>query len=146
MCSQTKNSCAKAFDNQLRSNNLKPKKSRGRGGGSICPLPLKASMVNTPFPTRHAILVSTDQSAKYIPNSDQLGKMHTLRPFQTNQARCVSVFLTTCVSSIIRTSIIRTPLLGHYLFIPNRYSINHSELKCGFIISSGLNVFTFKTR
>ena len=32
MCSQTRNSCAKAFDNQSRSKNLKPKKSRGGGG------------------------------------------------------------------------------------------------------------------
>ena len=29
MCSQTRNSCAKAFDNRSRSKNLKPKKSRG---------------------------------------------------------------------------------------------------------------------
>ena len=29
MCSQTRNSCAKAFDNQARSKNFKPKKSRG---------------------------------------------------------------------------------------------------------------------
>ena len=29
MCSQTRNSCAEAFDNRLRSKNLKPKKSRG---------------------------------------------------------------------------------------------------------------------
>ena len=41
MCSQTRNSCAKAFDNRPRSKNLKPKKSRGGGQ------PLKASRVNT---------------------------------------------------------------------------------------------------
>ena len=29
MCSQTRNSCAKAFDNRSRGKNLKPKKSRG---------------------------------------------------------------------------------------------------------------------
>ena len=29
MCSQTRNSCAKAFDNRSRSKNLKPKKLRG---------------------------------------------------------------------------------------------------------------------
>ena len=37
MCSQTRNSCAKAFDNRLRSKNLKPKKSRG--GGQFDPSP-----------------------------------------------------------------------------------------------------------
>ena len=35
MCSQTRNSCAKAFDNRSRSKNLKPKKLRGGGGGQI---------------------------------------------------------------------------------------------------------------
>ena len=35
MCSQTRNSCAKAFDNQSRSKNLKPKKSSVGGEGSI---------------------------------------------------------------------------------------------------------------
>ena len=29
MCSQTRNSCAKAFDNRSRGKHLKPKKSRG---------------------------------------------------------------------------------------------------------------------
>ena len=43
MCSQTRNSCAKAFDNRSRSKNLKPKKSRG---GQFDPPPLKASRVN----------------------------------------------------------------------------------------------------
>ena len=33
MCLQTRNSCAKAFDNRSRSKNLKPKKSRRGGGG-----------------------------------------------------------------------------------------------------------------
>ena len=42
MCSQTRNSCAKAFDNRSRSKNLKPKNSRG--GGVKSP-PLKASRV-----------------------------------------------------------------------------------------------------
>ena len=37
MCSQTRNSCAKAFDNQSRSKNLKPKNSRG--GGQFDPPP-----------------------------------------------------------------------------------------------------------
>ena len=27
----------------------------------------------------------------------------------------------------------KQPNLGHYCFIPNRCSINHSELKCGFV-------------
>ena len=38
MCSQTRNSCAKAFDNRSRSKNLKPKKSRG-GAGQFNPPP-----------------------------------------------------------------------------------------------------------
>ena len=42
MCSQIRNSCAKAFDNRSRSKNLKPKKSKG--GGQFDP-PLKASRV-----------------------------------------------------------------------------------------------------
>ena len=42
MCSQTRNSCAKAFDNQSRSKNLKQKKLRG--GINLTPL-LKASGV-----------------------------------------------------------------------------------------------------
>ena len=43
MCSQTRNSCAKAFDNRSRSKNLKPK---NRGGCQFDPLPpLKASRV-----------------------------------------------------------------------------------------------------
>ena len=37
MCSQTRNSCAKAFDNRSRSKNLKSKKSRG--GGNLTPPP-----------------------------------------------------------------------------------------------------------
>ena len=44
MCLQTRNSCAKAFDNRSRSKNLKPKISRG-GGGQFDPPPLKASRV-----------------------------------------------------------------------------------------------------
>ena len=36
MCSQTDNSCAKAFDNRSRSKNLKPKKSRGGGVNLTC--------------------------------------------------------------------------------------------------------------
>ena len=43
MCSQTRNSCAKAFDNRSRSKNLKPK---NRGGGDQFGTPLKASRVN----------------------------------------------------------------------------------------------------
>ena len=43
MCSQTRNSCAKASDNRSRSKNLKPKKSRGVN--LTPPLPLKASRV-----------------------------------------------------------------------------------------------------
>ena len=43
MCSQTRNSCAKAFVNRSRSKNLKPKKSRG---GQFDPPRLKASRVN----------------------------------------------------------------------------------------------------
>ena len=45
MCSQTRNSCAKPFDNRSRSKTLKPKKIEG--GGSIWPPPpsLKASRV-----------------------------------------------------------------------------------------------------
>ena len=39
MCSQTRNSCAKDFDNRLRSKNLKPKKSRGGGGPNLIPSP-----------------------------------------------------------------------------------------------------------
>ena len=37
MCSQTRNSCAKAFDNRPRSKNLKPKKLRGGGGNLTSP-------------------------------------------------------------------------------------------------------------
>ena len=44
MCSQTRNSCAKAFDNRSRSKNLKPKKSSGEGVNLTCPL--KDSRVN----------------------------------------------------------------------------------------------------
>ena len=43
MCSQTRNSCAKAFDNRSRTKILQPKKSRG--GGQFDPT-LKASRVN----------------------------------------------------------------------------------------------------
>ena len=43
MCSQTRNSCAKAFDNQSRDKNLKPKKSRG-GGQFDSPLRLLGLM------------------------------------------------------------------------------------------------------
>ena len=42
MCSQTRNSCAKAFGNWSRNKNLKPKKSRGGGQFDT---PLKASKV-----------------------------------------------------------------------------------------------------
>ena len=35
MCSQTRNSCAKAFDNWSRNKNLKPQRSRG---GQFAPL------------------------------------------------------------------------------------------------------------
>ena len=45
MCSQTRNSCAKAFNNRSRSKNLKPK-NRGMGGGQFDPPPLEASRVN----------------------------------------------------------------------------------------------------
>ena len=47
MCSQTRNSCAKAFDNRSRSINLKPKNSRGGQFDTPPPPPLKASRVNT---------------------------------------------------------------------------------------------------
>ena len=45
MCSQTRNSYAKAFDNQSRSKNLKPKKSRGQFDPP--PPSLKASRVKS---------------------------------------------------------------------------------------------------
>ena len=45
MCSQTRNSCAKAFDNQSRSKNLKPKKSSGGEVNLTPPPPPKASRV-----------------------------------------------------------------------------------------------------
>ena len=47
ICSQTRNSCAKAFDNRSKSKNLKPKKIEG-GGVNLTPPPLlKASRVNS---------------------------------------------------------------------------------------------------
>ena len=47
MCSQPRNSCAKAFDNRSRSKTLKPEKSREGGGVNLTPFPpLKASRVN----------------------------------------------------------------------------------------------------
>ena len=45
MCFQTRNSCAKAFNNRSRSKKLKPKKSRRGGGGQFDPNPFKASRV-----------------------------------------------------------------------------------------------------
>ena len=50
MCSQARNSCAKAFDNRSRIKNLKPKKSRG--GVNLTPPPpplLKATRVKKSF-------------------------------------------------------------------------------------------------
>ena len=65
MCSQTRNNCAKAFDNQSRSKNLKPKKSRGWGQFDPPPPPLKASRVNGVM-LQHNMLVVRDMSQTMI--------------------------------------------------------------------------------
>ena len=60
MCSQTSNSCAKAFDNQSRRKNLKPKKLRG-GGQFNSPPPLKASRVKI---IKSYVVASSQSSVK----------------------------------------------------------------------------------
>ena len=60
MCSQTRNSCVKAFDNRSRSKNLKPKKSRG----GVNLTPLKASRVNT-FLTSLPLTATTSKNVVF---------------------------------------------------------------------------------
>ena len=66
MCSQTRNSCAKAFDNRSRSKNLKPKKLTG--GGQFDPPPLKASRISedSNFTTPHLTIFILINNVKQI--------------------------------------------------------------------------------
>ena len=65
MCSQTRNSCAKAFDYQSRSKNLKPKKIEG-GGVNLTPPPLfKASRVNNQC-NKHNTLLRLSQILRVL--------------------------------------------------------------------------------
>ena len=62
MCLQTRNSCAKAFDNWSRSKNLKPKKSR-RGGGKT--KFLFASLGSSIVGFNKLVTIIPDENRKY---------------------------------------------------------------------------------
>ena len=68
MCSQTRNSCAKAFDHQSRSKNLKPKKNRGRGGSRLQGLNKSYKSIESDNVKRSITLKSTGRTPTLIEN------------------------------------------------------------------------------